>query len=165
MMITSATAFADYFASVRRRTLTYARAVPPDQLDWAPRESEFSCGDILRHLIAAEAMFVGVAATGIWRYQGHTAHDDDTLAGLLARLEQGHAEALTTLRALPDAALQEQRPSLDGPSLRAWRWLMALAEHEIHHRSQLAMYLTLLGVTPPHIFGLGVEDVIARATG
>lgn len=164
-MITSTAAFADYFASVRRRTLTYVQALPSDQLDWTPREGEFSCGDILRHLVAAEAMFVGVVATGRWHYQGHDAQAEDTLAGLIARLEHGHTRALATLRALSDAALQEQRPSLDGPSLRAWRWLLALVEHEIHHRSQLAMYLTLLGITPPHIFGLGVEDVIARATG
>jgi uncharacterized damage-inducible protein DinB len=42
---------------------------------------------------------------------------------------------------------------------------MAMVEHEIHHRSQIAMYLSLMGVPPPHIYGLGVEDVIALATG
>jgi uncharacterized damage-inducible protein DinB len=42
---------------------------------------------------------------------------------------------------------------------------MAMTEHEIHHRSQLAMYLLLLGVKPPHIYGLGVEELIAKATG
>lgn len=42
---------------------------------------------------------------------------------------------------------------------------MALVEHEVHHRSQLAVYLTLLGVEPPQVYGLGIEDVIARATG
>jgi hypothetical protein len=33
----------------------------------------------------------------------------------------------------------------------------------VHHRSQLASYLTLMGVDAPDIFGLGVEDV-ARLT-
>ena len=36
---------------------------------------------------------------------------------------------------------------------------MAMCEHEVHHRSQLASYLTLMGVDAPDIFGLGVEDV------
>jgi hypothetical protein len=27
------------------------------------------------------------------------------------------------------------------------------------------MYLTLIHIKPPHIYGLGVEDVIALATG
>ena len=41
--------------------------------------------------------------------------------------------------------------------------LMAMCEHEVHHRSQLASYLTLMGIDAPDIFGLGVEDV-ARLT-
>jgi uncharacterized damage-inducible protein DinB len=164
-MICNPTEFASYFAAVRRRTLMYLRAVPPDQLDWAPQPGEFTCGDLIRHLTAAEAMFVGVVAEGHWRYVGHAASPGDTLETLVARLEASHAQALQTLRALPEGVLQEPRPSLEGPPVPAWRWLMALVEHEIHHRSQLASYLSLLGITPPHIFGLGVEDVIARATG
>lgn len=164
-MISSATAFAAYFASIRTRTLSYVWLIPPDQLEWTPAEGEFSCGDIVRHLGAAETMFVGVVATGRWHYHGHARPGNESLEELIARLAEGHDQALATLRALPDATLQEQRPSLEGPPVRAWRWLMALAEHEIHHRSQLSMYLALLGVRPPHIFGLGVEDVIARATG
>ena len=88
-----------------------------------------------------------------------------TCGDIVRHLAAGHAAALDRLRTLPDAALAEHRPSLDGPPIRAWRLLMAMVEHEIHHRSQLAMYLMLLGVQPPHIYGLGVEDVIARATG
>lgn len=164
-MLTTPTAFASYFAAIRRRTLNYIKAVPPEKLDWAPRPGEFSCADIVRHLAAAEAMFVGVVAEGRWHYAGHNPTSNDTLEALVALLEAGHTQALQTLRALPETVLQEPRPALEGPPVQAWRWLMALVEHEIHHRSQLAGYLTLMGVTPPHIFGLGVEDVIARATG
>ncbi len=163
-MIRDVNQFADYFDGVRRRTLNYIRAVPADRVDWAPAAGEFTCGDIVRHLAAAEAMFVGVVVDGRWRYAGHD-HGPTTLPDLLAALEATHAEALARLRGLDNAALDEPRPSLQGPPARAWRWLMALVEHEIHHRSQLAMYLMLLGVPPPHIFGLGVEDVIALAVG
>ena len=34
---------------------------------------------------------------------------------------------------------------------------MAMVEHEIHHRSQLAAYLAELGVQPPQLFGVMVE--------
>ena len=43
--------------------------------------------------------------------------------------------------------------------VRAWRLLLAMVEHEVHHRSQLASYLTWMGLEAPDIFGLGVEDV------
>ncbi len=33
---------------------------------------------------------------------------------------------------------------------------MAMVEHEIHHRSQLADCLKQVGVEPPQIFGLGI---------
>jgi uncharacterized damage-inducible protein DinB len=163
-MIRSVDGFIAYFASIRRRTLHFVGVLPAEQMDWAPRAGEFTCGDLVRHLAAGEAMFVGAVVNGRWLYTGHDAGPAD-LAGALAHLASGHAAAMDRLRTLPDAALNEHRPSLDGPSIRAWRLLMAMVEHEVHHRSQLAMYLTLLGVPPPHIYGLGVEDVIARATG
>jgi uncharacterized damage-inducible protein DinB len=43
--------------------------------------------------------------------------------------------------------------------VRAWRLLLAMVVHEVHHRSQLASYLTWMGLEAPDTFGLGVEDV------
>jgi uncharacterized damage-inducible protein DinB len=163
-MLQSMTTFVPYFESIRRRTLTCIRCIPEDHLDWAPKPGEFTCGDIIRHLAAAESMFVGAVAESRWRYGGHTAREATTLDTLIADLEQRHAGAMATLRQVPDHELQQPRPTLDGPPVKAWRLLMALVEHEAHHRSQLAVYLLLMGVQPPHIYGLGVEDVIARAT-
>jgi uncharacterized damage-inducible protein DinB len=163
-MISSVAGFIGYFESIRRRTLHFVAQVPAERMAWAPRAGEFTCGDLIRPLAAGEAMFVGAVVEGRWLYTGHAAGPAD-LAGALAHLAAGHAAAMDRLRALPDAALPEHRPSLDGPPIRAWRLLMAMVEHEVHHRSQLAMYLMLLGVQPPYIYGLGVEDVIARATG
>jgi uncharacterized damage-inducible protein DinB len=164
-MIEQVAGFADYFASIRRRTRSFVRTIPADRLGWSPRAGEFTCGELVRHLAAAEQMFVGAVVEGRWRYPGHTHDSTQTLDELIAELEVGHAVALERLRALDDAVLAQPRPTLNGPPARAWRLLMALVEHEIHHRSQLALYLALMGVEPPQIYGLGVEDVIALATG
>lgn len=157
--------FVAYFASIRRRTLNYINTVPPDQIDWSPKPDELTAGDIIRHLAAAEQMFVGAVVIGRWHYVGHERAAHPTLEAAIAHLEAVHTSAMASLRTLADTALEQPRSSLDGPPIKAWRLLMALVEHEIHHRSQLAMYLSLMGVTPPQIYGLGVEDVIARATG
>jgi hypothetical protein len=132
-MIASGPAFADYFEGVRRRTRDFFGAIPPDRIDWAPRAGEYTCGDIVRHVAASEAMFVGAAMDGVWRYAGH--------------------------------ALADTRPSLEPGArpVRTRRLLLAMTEHEVHHRSQLASYLTWMGVEAPDIFSLGVEDV-ARLT-
>jgi uncharacterized damage-inducible protein DinB len=164
-MIEHVAGFADYFAGIRRRTLAFARTIPADRLGWSPRPGEFTCGELVRHLAAAEQMFVGAVVEGRWRYPGHAHDPAQPLGALIAELEAGHAAALQRLRALDDAALAQPRPTLNGPPAKAWRLLMALVEHEIHHRSQLALYLALMGVEPPQIYGLGVEDVIALATG
>src|SRR5262245_60801614 len=164
-MIAHVAGFVDYFASIRRRTLTYVRTIPAERLGWSPREGEFTCGELVRHLAAAEQMFVGAVVEGRWRYPGHTYDPAQPLDALIAELEGGHAAALERLRALDDDVLAQPRPTLNGPPAKAWRLLMALVEHEIHNRSQLALYLALMGLEPPQIYGLDVEDVIALATG
>jgi uncharacterized damage-inducible protein DinB len=164
-MIRSVQEFITYFSGVRRRTLHFAGSLPPERLDWAPKEGEFTCADLLRHIAAGEKMFTGVVTQGRWKYEGHGG-DQRSLELLIALLDRTHDESMRLLGELPDAELDQPRPSLvaDRP-LKVWRWLMIMSEHEVHHRSQLAVYLTLLGVTPPHIFGLGVEDLVARAVG
>ncbi len=163
-MIQGIEQFITYFDAIRRRTIHYIRTVPADQIDWSPQATEFTCGDIVRHLAAGEQMFVGVVVTGKWVYPGHTAQVHETLETILARLADVHNTAQESLRTLTDNDLQQSRPTLNGPPVKAWRLLLAMVEHEVHHRSQLATYLMLLGVTPPQIYGLGVEDVIALAT-
>jgi uncharacterized damage-inducible protein DinB len=160
-MITTVPAFVDYSDGVRRRTREFFGVIPADRVDWAPRVGEYSCGDIVRHVAATETMFVGAVVDGRWEYPGHERSVAPTLVAALARLDAGHAEATARLRGLADAELGETRPALEPGArpVRAWRLLLAMVEHEVHHRSQLASYLTWMGLEAPDIFGLGVEDV------
>jgi len=106
-------------------------------------------------------MFVRVVLEGHWNYEGHESDEDQNLDELIALLDATHVETMEELKHLSDQGLYEPRPGPKGGAVKAWRWLMVMAEHEIHHRSQLAAYLSWMGVEPPHIFGLGVEDLIA----
>jgi uncharacterized damage-inducible protein DinB len=164
-MIHSIAAYLDYFEGIRRRTVHYIRAVPPDRIDWLPREGEFTCGDIVRHLAAAEKMYVGLVTNYHWRYGGHARGVHNTLEEVIAHLNACHQESVAALSAVPDSYLMELRVALspDTPPVRVWRGLMAMVEHEVHHRSQLASYLTWMGVEPPQIYGIKVEDIIALA--
>jgi uncharacterized damage-inducible protein DinB len=166
-VIGSVREFAEYFEGVRRRTRHFCGAVPAEAIDWTPKAGEYSCGDIIRHLAAAERMFTGVVADGVWRYDGHERHRGTTLETAVALLDAEHAAARAALARVPDAALVTERRSLEPGArpIRAWRVLMAMCEHEVHHRSQLASYLTLMGVEAPDIFGLGVEDVERLTAG
>jgi len=160
-VIASMREFTEYFDGVRRRTVGFFRTIPADMIDWAPKDGEYTCGDIVRHVAASESMFTGVVADGAWRYDGHGHEPGVTLAETLALLDARHAVATQALATAGDAALTQLRPALEpsGRPIRGWRVLMAMCEHEVHHRSQLASYLTLIGIEAPDIFGLGVEDV------
>ncbi len=160
-MIASMREFTEYFDGVRRRTVGFFRTIPAVMIDWAPKDGEYTCGDIVRHVAASESMFTGVVADGTWRYDGHARELGVTLAETLALLDARHAAATQALAQAGDAALTQLRPALEpgGRPIRGWRVLMAMCEHEVHHRSQLASYLTLIGIEAPDIFGLGVEDV------
>lgn len=162
-MIESVEAYIAYLEGVRRRTVAFCRAIPPDRVDWAPRPGEFTLGDIVRHIAASEQMFAGVAASGRWSYPGHERVLAPSLAEALAYLEAAHTSALAALAAIGDAELQASRPAVDGRPIKVWRILMLLVEHEAHHRSQIASYLSELGVEPPQIYGLPLEQVLALA--
>lgn len=158
-MISDAGLFADYFAGVRRRTLSAARALPDEAMDWSPRPGEFTAGDILRHLAAAQRMYLSAFRGEGWRYPGHDRSLAPDRAAALVLLEDRQRELDVLLRDTPAQALRARHPDLAGRPFSAWRLLLMMVEHEVHHRSQLDCYLSQLGVVPPHLFGLGVEEL------
>jgi uncharacterized damage-inducible protein DinB len=163
-MITSVAEFARYWDGVRRRTWAAVDRVGPELLDWAPRPGEMTCGEIVRHLAGAERFFVTkVVEDRFTEDLGPGAALDH--AQTRARLDSVHRAEMARLAGLDDGTLTSPRRDLDGAPVKAWRFLMAMVEHEVHHRSQLDSYLALAGVEPPQIFGRRMEDVLAQVTG
>lgn len=157
-MLRDLASYLAYLDRIRERTLGVVDRIPPEHFDWAPRPGEYTVGDLVRHFAAVEQMDVTVALGAGWHYAGHSAADwGTTLAEARAHLVRVHAESVTRLRAAGDAMLSAKRLDLEGNPVSAWRILMALVEHEIHHRSQFAMYLMLLNTPPPQLFGTHVE--------
>lgn len=158
-MIESLGAYSKYFEGLRRRTLRYAEAVPPDKIEWRPAAGEYTCGDIIRHTGSVQVMNWGAAAGEKLRYRGHGQSLGTGKAGALAYLAECHREAAAKLAGLPESTLKEKRPDLNGRPTSAWRFLMAAVEHEVHHRGQLAGYLRDLGIDPPELFGVKMEEL------
>jgi uncharacterized damage-inducible protein DinB len=160
-MLSSVQAFVRYFESVRRRTWTTVDRITPETLDWAPRSGEFTCGEIIRHLAGAERFFVTRVVEDRWTDNLEPGPVLD-YAATRARLETAHNEEVPRLLALPDHRLHESTKDLDGGDVKVWRFLMAMVEHEVHHRSQLDCWLSAAGVEPPQLYGYRMEDVVAR---
>jgi uncharacterized damage-inducible protein DinB len=50
-----------------------------------------------------------------------------------------------------------------GASITTWKWMRAMVEHEIHHRGQIYLYLSMLAVPTPPLYGLTSEQVRQRS--
>jgi uncharacterized damage-inducible protein DinB len=154
--------FIRYFEGVRRRTRSVIEQVTPDLLNWRPRPGEFTCGDIVRHLAGAERFFVTKVLEDRWTSDLDPGPPlDHGATG--THFDEVHRAEMSRLAELPDARLQASMRDLDGGQVKTWRLLMAMVEHEVHHRSQLDSYLAEAGVEPPQLYGYRMEEVLARA--
>ena len=160
-MITSIAEFVKYFDGVRRRTVTAVDRVGAPLASFKPRPAEWTCGEIVRHLAGAERFFVTKVVEDRFSADLELGPDEGWRV-TRARLDDVHRAAMSRLTALPDARLHEKVSDLDGGRVSAWRFLMAMVEHEIHHRSQLDAWLAMAGAEPPQIYGYRMEEVIAK---
>jgi uncharacterized damage-inducible protein DinB len=152
-----------YFEGVRRRTVTAVDRVTPALVDWTPRPAEWTCAQIVRHLIGAEQFFVTKVVEDRFTGDRLDPGPAEPWETTRARLESGHRDQMARLAAVADRRLSERVEDLEGGRLSTWRFLMAMVEHEVHHRSQLDAWLALAGTEPPQIYGYTMEEAIAKA--
>jgi uncharacterized damage-inducible protein DinB len=163
MEITSITTFLDYYERVRERTNRLIQTVPPEKIDWTYKEEKFTIGDVIRHIAAIERYMYAENVVGKQsRYQSSGKELADGYDATLAYFQEKHEESMAIFRSLSDADLQKKCTIPSGNSITTWKWLRAMVEHEIHHRAQLYIYLNMLEVKTPPIFGLTAEELAAK---
>src|SRR5512133_1061272 len=156
--------FLDYLDKVHGRTMRVVRCIPPEQLEHSFGEGRFTLGDLVRHLAAINRyMFAENAQECPSRYPGHTRALADGFKATLAYLEKSNAETMAILRELMPEQFNAKCQTPDGAAITVWKWLRLMAEHEIHHRGQIYLYLSLLGISTPPLYGLTSEEVFTRS--
>jgi uncharacterized damage-inducible protein DinB len=156
--------FLQYLGNVRERTMRVARHIPPDKIDWTHTPGKFTLGDLLRHLAVAERYMWAETVQGKpARYTTHGKELADTYENIIAFMERLHAESLEIFSRLTDEDLQRKCQTPDAAPITTWKWLRLMTEHEIHHRGQIYLYLAILGVPTPPLYGLTSEQVRARS--
>jgi uncharacterized damage-inducible protein DinB len=156
--------FLDYFERIRGRTLRVVRSIPSDKIDWTYKDGKFTFADIIRHLAAIERYMYAENVQGrVSRYPGHGLELADGYVDVLEFMNRMHAEAMEIFRSLSDDDLKRKCMTPGGAEIATWKWLRAMIEHEIHHRGQLYLYLGLLDVPTPPIYGLTSEEVRERS--
>lgn len=163
MEITTVGPFLEYYEKIRQRTTKVIDCIPPERLDWTYREGKFTFADLIRHLAATERyMYAENAQRKPSRYPGCGKDLADGYESVRGFLDRMHAESIAIFRGLSDADLAGRCTTPGGTEITIWKWLRAMVEHEIHHRGQMYLYLSMLGVPSPPIFGLTSEQVYER---
>lgn len=160
MEISSVSSFLDYYARLRERTNKLIAAIPPQCMDWAYKPGKYTIADMLRHIAAMERfMFAENVAGRPSSYKGCGKELADGYDAVLLFFNEMHEQSLNIFRSLSPEDLQRKCYTPAGTSITTWKWLRAMTEHEIHHRGELYIYLNLLGVQTPPMFGLNAEEI------
>jgi uncharacterized damage-inducible protein DinB len=164
MEIQSIDAFLEYLDKVRQRTMRVVRCIPADKMEWSYHEGKFTLGDLVRHIATTERCMWAENVQGKpSRYAGCSKDLADGYDQVVQFIERLHGESVEIFSQLSDQDLNRKCSTPDGVSIAVWKWLRAMVEHEIHHRGQIYIYLAMLGVHTPPLYGLTSEQVRERS--
>jgi uncharacterized damage-inducible protein DinB len=150
-----------YFRRVRERTMHVVACIPAEQIEWTYRPGKFTLGDLMRHLASIERwMFAENAQQRPSRYPGHGRELADGYDGILDYMRRMHEESMEIFSS---ADLSAKCVTPGGAELSVGKWLRSMIEHEAHHRGQIYMYLSILGIATPPLYGLTEEQVKQRS--
>jgi uncharacterized damage-inducible protein DinB len=164
MEIKTIAPFLKYFDHIRDRTMRVARCIPPDKIEWTYAPGKFTLGDLLRHIAVVERyMFAENIQNHQSRYVTHGSELAADYESILALMQLLHSESMDIFAKLSDDDLQRKCTNPGGGEIAINKWLRAMVEHEIHHRGQIYLYLGMIGVPTPPLYGLTSEEVRARS--
>ena len=128
-------------------------------MDWAYKPGKFTIADMLRHVATMERyMFAENLMLRQSSYNGCGRELANGYEAVIAYFNEMHRQSVAMFKTLTDADLNRKCPT-PGGEMTSWKWLRAMVEHEIHHRGELYIYLNLLDVKTPPMFGLTAEEV------
>lgn len=164
MEITNINSFLIYYSKIKKRTRRLFQYIPLDKIEWTYQEGKFTIGDIIRHLATIERhMYAENAQFKPSKYNGcgiEYAKGYDNVISFYNQLQDESFEIFSTLT---DEDLQKKCTTPAGIDITLWKWLRAMVEHEIHHRGQIYIYLGMLNIETPPLYGLTSEEVASKA--
>lgn len=153
-------AFIRQYRSVRKRTVRLLDVVQPEHLNFTYMEGKFTVADQIRHIAAIERYLYAETLMGNKSlYNGCGADLAEGYDNILQFFHQTHQETKVILGRLTDTDLEDECLTPTGYSIPKGKWLELLLEHEIHHRAEIYLYLNLMAVKTPPIYGLTAEEV------
>ena len=154
------------YNSEMRSTRRMLERIPPDRLEWRPHVKSFSAGDLAAHIVDSVDWLEHIFTRDEFDFDQRTykSSPGDSLSALLAKLDGQVAAGTSILAGLDEAALASHwrlkvfgKVRVDRPKAVAFRDFTL--SHMIHHRGQLSVYLRLLDVPVPGVYGPTADEL------
>ncbi len=147
-------------AGTTRRVL---ERVPSDKLAWQPHPKSMSLGVLALHVAASPGVICGWAAQDVTQFKGDPAPTPASTEEILAAHDRSVTTTKDILGKLGDEGLQGMWSLKAGDNTLMTMPKAALVRaivmnHWIHHRGQLSVYLRLLDVPVPSIYGPSADE-------
>jgi uncharacterized damage-inducible protein DinB len=149
-------------AATTRRVL---ERVPSDKLSWKPHDKSMSLGTLAMHVAMSPGYVSEWAVKDTMKFAGGEAPPSPKSTDeILSAHDAGLAKAKSNLNAIGDAGLGKMwsmetpdgKPILTMPKGTLVRSIVM--NHVYHHRGQLSVYLRLLDVPVPSIYGPSADE-------
>jgi uncharacterized damage-inducible protein DinB len=147
-------------AKTTRRVL---ERLPDEHWDWKPHEKSTTMGKLAHHVATNPGFFSEVALADSFDVVNFKRVESANCAEVLRRHDTGLAAAVKNLARIDDGLamgmwsfLREGKPMMTMPRIALIRGL--LMNHWIHHRGVLSVYLRLLNVPVPPIYGPSADE-------
>ena len=147
-------------AKTTRRVL---ERVPDAHWEWKPHDKSFALGKLAHHVATIPGFFAEVGMVDSFDVANFKRVESANTAEVLQRHDAGLASALKNLATIDDVRAlgmwsfaREGKTMVTMPRIAMIRSL--LMNHWIHHRGVLTVYLRLLNVPVPPIYGPTADE-------
>lgn len=147
-------------AQTTRRVL---ERLPEDRLSWRPHPRSMSLGQLALHIATTPGAVAQVAALDTTERPQFDRPEARSKREILEALEQSLAEAMEFLRGLDDTRatgtwtmMAGGKPVFSLPRIGVVRTIML--NHWYHHRGEMQVYLRLLDVPVPSVYGPTADE-------
>jgi len=164
-MVTAAHAMLAEFNAEVPATRRVLERMPADRFDWQPHPRSMSAGQLGRHVASIPATAVRLAAMDGFDVANAPAvlpspENRDELLGLFERSIVSMRELLAGLD--DGVANAPWKLTFGGREVQSWSRLTMIRtigfNHWYHHRGELVVYLRLLGVPVPVVYGRSADE-------
>jgi uncharacterized damage-inducible protein DinB len=150
----------DQEAATTRKLLT---RLPPTQLGWRPHAKSRTLGELAHHIATTQARVVKAIQTPTYDLGARGVAAPDSVDAIVADFDTSTAEARRLLANMSDEDLRSTWEGQAGgktvfkaPKIGVIRSIVM--SHVIHHRGQLTIYLRLLDIPLPSVYGPTADE-------